>query len=223
VESLSCERDKGGVKIKSMNTEQKVAKALLKIGAVGFMPDNPITFKSGIVSPIYIDNRKLPFHPNEWQIIIQSFAEIIKREKIKLDVIAGVEAAGIPHSAALGFLLKIPSVFVRKKAKDHGTKRMVEGGSVLNKNVLLIEDLVTTGDSSLRAVENLRKEGAKVKNCLVIVSYDFPEARDAFSKAKVKLHHISSFPTIFDEVKKLGMIRGDKLKKVENWFKEHTK
>ncbi len=206
-----------------MTTEQKVAHALLKIGAVGFVPDNPITFNSGIVSPVYIDNRKLPFYPNEWKIIIESFSKIIKKEKIKLDVIAGVEAAGIPHSAALGFFMNQPSVFVRKEAKDHWTKRMVEGGSVLNKNVLLIEDLVTTGGSSLHAVENLRKEGGKVKICLVIVSYNLPRAQDAFTKAKVKLHAITSFPVILGEAKKLGMIKGDRLKKVEGWLLEHTK
>jgi len=206
-----------------MTTEQKVAHALLKIGAVGFVPDNPITFKSGIVSPVYVDNRKLPFHPNEWKIIIESFAKIIKKEKIKFDVVAGVESAGIPHSAALGFFIGEPSVFVRKEVKNHGTKRMVEGGSVLNRNVLLIEDLVTTGGSSLSAVENLRKGGGKVNNCLVIVSYNFPSAANAFSKAKVKLHAITSFPIILDEAKKLGLIKGDKLKQVENWLKEHTK
>lgn len=206
-----------------MNIEQKVAHALLKIGAVGFVPDNPITFKSGIVSPVYIDNRKLPFHPYEWKTIIEGFAKIIKKEKIRLDVVAGVEAAGIPHSAALGFSTKKPSVFVRKVAKDHGTKRMVEGGTVFNKNVLLIEDLVTTGGSSLAAVDNLRKEGAKVRSCLVIVSYNFPGAVYAFKSAKVKLHTLTTFPVILEEARKLGMIRGENLKKVENWFAENTK
>lgn len=207
----------------TMNTEQKVARALLKIGAVGFVPDNPITFKSGIISPVYIDNRKLPFYPNEWKIIIDSFAKTIKKENLKLDAIAGVEAAGIPHSAALGFSMKKPSVFVRKQMKDHGTKKMVEGGSVLNRNILLIEDLVTTGGSSLSAIENLRKEGAKVNNCLVIVSYNFPSAKEAFSKAKVKLHTITSFPVILGEAKKLGMINEVTLKKVEAWFSENAK
>ena len=203
--------------------ERKVAQALIKIGAVGFVPDNPITFKSGIVSPVYVDNRKLPFHPNEWKIIIESFVKIIKKEKIKFDVIAGVEAAGIPHSAALGFFSKRSSVFVRKEVKDHGTKRMVEGGSVLNRNVLLVEDLVTTGGSSLSAVENLRKDGGKVHDCLVIVSYNFPQATQAFTQAKVKLHAITSFPVILDEAKKLGLIKGERLKQVEDWLSVHTK
>ncbi len=206
-----------------MNTEQKVAQALLKIGAVGFVPDHPITFKSGIVSPVYIDNRKLPSHPTEWKVIIEGFTQIIKKEKIKAEVIAGVEAAGIPHSAALGFFTKTPSVFVRKEAKDHGTKKMVEGGSVLNKHVLLIEDLVTTGRSSLSAVRHIREAGGKISNCLVIVSYNFPSSKQAFSDAKIKLHTITSFPVILEEAKKLGMIKGKTLQKVEDWFEEHTK
>lgn len=206
-----------------MNTEQKVAQALLKIGAVGFVPDNPITFKSGIISPVYIDNRKLPSHPKEWKVIIEGFTKIIKKEKIKVDIIAGVEAAGIPHSAALGFFNKIPSVFVRKEVKDHGTKKMVEGGSVLNKHVLLIEDLVTTGRSSLSAVDNIRKAGGKISNCLVIVSYNFSSSKEAFSDAKVKLHTITSFPVILEEAKKLGMVRGKTLIKIEDWFREYIK
>jgi orotate phosphoribosyltransferase len=206
-----------------MTTEQKVAHALLKIGAVGFVPDNPITFKSGIVSPVYIDNRKLPFHPKEWKVVIDAFAKILKKAKIKTDVIAGVEAAGIPHSAALGFSSQLPSVFVRKEAKDHGTKRMVEGGVVLNRHVVLVEDLVTTGGSSLAAVANLRKEGGKVSNCLVIVTYNFPSARVAFDSAKVKLHAITSFPVILAEAKKLGMIKGQQLKKVEDWLAQNSK
>ncbi|OGI67780.1 orotate phosphoribosyltransferase [Candidatus Nomurabacteria bacterium RIFCSPHIGHO2_01_FULL_42_15] len=205
-----------------MNTEQKVARALLSIGAVGFVPDNPITFKSGIVSPVYIDNRKLPFHPKEWKVIIEGFAKIIKKEKIKAEVIAGVEAAGIPHSAALGFFTKTSSVFVRKEAKDHGTKKMIEGGSVLNRHVLLVEDLVTTGGSSLGAVHHVRKGGGKISHCLVIVSYNFPSSKEAFHNAKMKLHAITSFPVILDEAKKLGIIQGKTLAKIEDWFQEHT-
>ena len=206
-----------------MNTQQKVAQALIKIGAVGFVPDNPITFKSGIISPVYIDNRKLPSYPKEWKVIIEGFAKIIKKEKIKVEVIAGVEAAGIPHSAALGFFTKIPSVFVRKELKDHGTKKMVEGGSVLNKHVLLIEDLVTTGRSSLSAVDNIRKAGGKISNCLVIVSYNFFSSKKAFSNAKVKLHAVTSFPVILEEAKKLGIVDAKTLMKIENWFREHIK
>jgi orotate phosphoribosyltransferase len=205
------------------DTAKKVAQALLKIGAVGFVPDSPITFKSGIISPVYVDNRKFPFYPEEWQTIIESFAEVIKNENIRTDVLAGVEAAGIPHSSALGFYTKTPSVFVRKQAKDHGTKKMVEGGNVHLKHVLLIEDLVSTGMSSLAAVESIRKEGGIVEDCLVIVSYEFSTAKEAFKEAKVKLHTLTSFPVILEEAKKLGMLKEADLEKIEKWFYQYSK
>ena len=111
---------------------------------------------------------------------------------------------------------------MRKQEKDHGTKRMVEGGSVLNRRVLLLEDLISTGSSCLSAVDNLRKEGAKINECLAIVSYNFSASKNSFSEAKVKSHTLTSFPVILEEAKKIGMIKGDTLKKVENWFKENT-
>jgi orotate phosphoribosyltransferase len=207
----------------AMTTPQKVAQAIIKIQAINFVPNNPITFKSGIVSPIYIDNRKFPFHPNEWQSVIEGFAEIIQQKSLKQDVVAGVLAAGVPHSAALGYFTKIPSVFVRKEAKDHGTKKLVEGGNIKGKKVLLVEDLVSTGVSSLNAVEALRSEGAEVTDCLVIVTYGFEEARKAFQEKKVQLHALTTFPVILDEAKKEGIIDAGGVKIIEDWLQKYSK
>jgi len=198
--------------------EKEIAQALIKIEAVGFNVENPITFKSGIKSPVYVDNRKLPFHPNEWKIVLNGFKEIIEKNKIDFDIIAGVESGGIPHSAALGFLLQKPSIFVRKKAKEHGTKSMVEGGSVKGRKVLLVEDLVSTGVSSLAGIESIRAEGGIVNDCLVIASYDFNEAKEAFDKAKVKLHPSTSFPVIFGEAISSGKISEMDGVKVKKWY-----
>lgn len=183
-----------------------VARALLEIDAVGFKLDDPITFKSGIISPVYVDNRKLPFHPTQWKRVIQSFGGLLNSGSIRHDIIAGVETAAVPHSSALGFYLDTPSVFVRKRAKDHGTKKMVEGGSVEGRNVVLIEDLVTTGESSLDGIESLRAEGANVDSCAVIVTYGFAEAVEAFEKAGVTLHPLTSFPVILREALSMGKI-----------------
>lgn len=204
-----------------MNTEQKIAQALIKIGAVSF-PKDLITFKSGIKSPVYVDNRKFPFHPDEWRDVIEGFADVIKKENINFDIIAGVEAAGIPHSSGLGFFLKIPSVFVRKQIKDHGTKKMVEGGNVSGKKVLLIEDVVSAGHSSLAAVEALRTNGAIVTDCLVILSYGFSEAKQGFENANVHLHTLTSFTEILEEAKKQGILEGESLKIVEDWVSGHV-
>lgn len=205
-----------------MSTEQKIAQALLRIGAVSFITSDPITFKSGIKSPVYVDNRKFPFHPKEWGEVINGFADIIKKENLKIDVIAGVEAAGIPHSSGLGFFLKVPSVFVRKQIKDHGTKKLVEGGDVSSKHVLLVEDVVSAGHSSLAGVAALRAESAVVTDCLVILSYGFSEAKEGFEKAKVHLHTLTSFPVILEEAKKQGILKGDELKIVEDWVSRHV-
>lgn len=182
-----------------MTSESTVAQALLDIGAVGYTPDHLITFKSGIQSPVYVDNRRLPFHPAHWRIVIQAFAALIERQAIPFDVIAGIEAAGIPHSAALAYTLEKPSVFVRKQAKEHGTRSRIEGGSVAGLRVLLIEDLVTTGGSSLSGVAALREAGAVCEDCLAIISYGFDEAQTAFADASVRLHTLTSFNDILRE------------------------
>ncbi len=204
-----------------MNTEQKIAQALINIGAISF-PLDLVTFKSGIKSPVYIDNRKFPFYPDAWENVIEGFAEKIKDKNINFDVIAGVEAAGIPHGAALGFLLKKPFVFVRKQTKDHGMKKMVEGGDIVGKKVLLIEDVISAGHSSLSAISSLRKEGAVVADCLVILNYGFFEAKKGFEKEKVNLYTLTSFAVILEEVKKQKILEGEKLKEVEEWVKKHT-
>src|SRR5215813_8298696 len=116
-----------------------VARALLEIDAVGFVPDMPIRFKSGILSPVYIDNRRLPYHPQQWHIVIEGFQSLIGRESLAFDAIAGVAVGGVPHSSALAYSLNCPSVFIRKEAKEHGTKKLVEGGDVARQHVVLVE------------------------------------------------------------------------------------
>jgi len=203
--------------MKKNSTSQLVAQALLDIGAVGFALERPITFKSGILSPVYVDNRRLPFHPKEWRVVLEGFAALIKENQLEFDAIAGIETAGIPHSGALGFLLQEPSIFVRKKVKDHGTKSRVEGGDVKDKSVLLLEDLVTTGGSSLAGVEALREGGARVTDCLVIVSYGFPDSVAAFKKAHVKLHPLTTFADILHTAVVQQQITPKQRQVVETW------
>lgn len=176
--------------------EQQVARALLEIGAVGFNDREPVRFKSGILSPVYVDNRRVPFYPRSWRVVIRGFAGLISARRLDFEIVAGIETAGIPHSAALAYTLEMPSVFVRKQAKDHGLKNRVEGGSVVGLRTLLIEDMITTGSSSLSGVQALRDEGAVVTDCLAIVSYGFREAEDAFAAANVRLHTLTNFDTI---------------------------
>jgi orotate phosphoribosyltransferase len=198
----------------------EVAEALVAIGGVGFKPSEPITFKSGIRSPVYCDNRRFPFHPEQWGKVIRGFEELIAEDGIGFDVVGGIEAAGIPHSAALGFAMQRPSVFIRKEAKGHGAKKRVEGGDVAGKRVMLVEDLVTTGMSSLAAVEALRDEGALVTDCLAIISYGFVEGREAFAKAGVQLHALTSFEEVLEVELKSGALSEADVAIVRDWLRD---
>jgi orotate phosphoribosyltransferase len=202
------------------DVSREIAEALIAIEAVAFRPTRPITFKSGIKSPVYCDNRRFPFWPEQWAKVIRGFERLIVDDKISVDVVGGVEAAGIPHSAALGFAMKKPSVFIRKEAKEHGTKKRVEGGDVAGRRVVLVEDLVTTGGSSMAAVDALRAEGAVVEDCLAIISYNFPEAVALFGRAGVRLHAATNFATVLDVALERGVIDESGASSVRDWLAE---
>lgn len=197
---------------------REIAEALLAIGGAGFRPQSPITFKSGIVSPVYCDNRTFPFWPEQWAKVIRGFEALIAERNLGVDVIGGIEAAGIPHSAALGFATGLPSVFIRKEAKGHGTKKRVEGGDVTGRRVLLVEDLVTTGMSSLSGVEALRAEGAIVSDCLAIISYNFAEALEKFADAGVRLHALTDFETVLAVAQERGSLDAADADSVREWL-----
>lgn len=198
--------------------KSQVAQALLEIDAVGFSPDAPIRFKSGILSPVYVDNRRLPYHPVQWHNVIDAFTQIIMNHTMSYDVLAGVAVGGIPHSAALAYELEVPSVFVRKASKEHGKQQQVEGGDVTRKRVLLIEDLITTGSSSLEAVASLRASGAIVEHVCAIVSYGFSEAQANFAQADLTLHTLTDFPTILEVARAHNRFDDDQASIIADWF-----
>lgn len=197
-----------------------IADALLDIGGVGFRLNDPITFKSGIVSPVYCDNRTFPFHPSHWSTVIEGFVSLLDNEAIPFDIIGGIEAAGIPHSAALGYRMQRPSIFIRKQPKEHGKKARIEGGDVEGKRVLLIEDLVTTGGSSLSGVQALRDAGATVTDCLAIISYGFPDAQSAFQQAGVKLHTLTSFDVVLARTLARNVLSAADADAVRTWLRD---
>jgi orotate phosphoribosyltransferase len=202
-----------------MSTAQAVAKALLEIGAVGFTPDKPITFKTGIVSPVYVDNRILPSHPDQWKVVLNGLAELIKQTEPAGAIIAGIETAGIPHSAALGYILGWPSVFIRKKAKDHGAKKMIEGGKVEGKKVVLVEDHITTASSSLHGVDEIKAAGGNLTDCFCITTYGFEESAEAMKAANITLHSLTTFEHILTEAKAMGKITAEVETVVNEWLK----
>jgi orotate phosphoribosyltransferase len=192
-----------------------VARALLAAGTVGITPDEPVTFKSGLRSPVYVDNRKLIFRPKPWRTIIEGFAALLPEGE---PVIAGVESAGIPHSSALAFSTSLPSVFVRKAAKEHGLGRRIEGGDVSGRRTILVEDMVTTGGSSLSAIDALREAGAEIEHCIAIITYGFTEAVNAFDAAGVRLSTLTTFETVVAEALAAGTIDERVAELVRSWL-----
>lgn len=192
-----------------------VARALLEAGTVTLTPDQPVTFKSGLRAPVYVDNRRLIFRPGPWRTVIDAFAAALPPGEL---VIAGVESAGIPHSSALAFSAGLPSVFVRKAAKEHGLGRRIEGGDVAGQRTILVEDMVTTGGSSLSAVEALREAGATVTDCLAIITYGFSEAVEAFGAAGVTLTTLTTFETVVAAALVAGTIDEREAVLVRSWL-----
>lgn len=192
-----------------------MARALLDAGTVTLRPAEPVTFKSGLRSPVYVDNRRLISQPGPWRVVVEAFAAALPAGEV---TIAGVESAGIPHSSALAYATGRPSVFVRKAAKEHGLARRIEGGDVAGRNVVLVEDMVTTGGSSLSAVEALRGAGAEVRDCLAIITYGFAEAYEAFAAANLTLTTLTTFDTVVGEAVGRGVVGEREAALVRDWL-----
>ena len=205
----------------NMQLKRSAAKALLDIGAVGFTVESPVEFSSGIRSPIYIDNRTLISHPKPWGVIIEGFGSLIVNAKIDYDVLAGVAVGGVTHCSALAYTLRKPSVFIRKEAKKHGLRRLIEGGEVAGRRVLLVEDHITTGGSSLRAVQELRNAQAEVVDVMSIISYEFAEARSLFDVHGLGLHTLTDIDTLLDMSAEQHLINEDELVTIRSWLDIH--
>lgn len=199
-----------------MDTASEIARRLLQIKAIRLNPQNPFTWASGIQSPIYCDNRITLSYPEVRNFIKKSFAES-SLEFGTFDLIAGVATAGIPHGALLADALNKPFIYIRSKPKEHGRKNQIEGFLPENSSALVIEDLISTGGSSLRAVETLRELGCEVKGVLAIFTYELETARKAFESANCRLLTLSNFSTLIQEALESGHIDRDSIKVLLNW------
>ena len=173
--------------------EQQVAEFLLQIKAIKLQPDNPFTWASGWKSPIYCDNRVTLSHPTIRTYIRQKLTQIIQEEFGSVDCIAGVATAGIPQGALVAQELGLPFIYVRSKPKDHGTGSMIEGEVITGQRVVVIEDLISTGKSSLQAVQALKDAGCTVAGLAAIFSYGFDQATENFKEAKCKFFTLSNY------------------------------
>ena len=197
--------------------EKIVAKQLLDIKAVKLSPENPFTWASGWKSPIYCDNRKVLSYPAARKVVYEAFVEIIKKNFKDVDVIAGVATGAIAYGMMVAEVLGKPYVYVRPKPKDHGTGAQVEGDLPEKARVVVVEDLISTGGSSLAAVDALQKADANVLGMVAIFTYNFIKSRKAFENANVELHTLSHYEALLEKAVEENYIKADFLNILKEW------
>jgi len=199
--------------------ERIVAAKLLKIKAVKLQPSNPFTWASGWKSPIYCDNRKTLSYPNLRNFIKLELARLIREKYEDVDAIAGVATGAIAQGAMVAEELGLPFVYVRSSPKDHGLENLIEGDLKPGMKVVVIEDLISTGGSSLKAVEAIRNDGSEVIGMMAIFSYGFPVAEEAFKKAKVELTSLSNYEAVLEIALATNYIHESELTALQEWRK----
>ena len=200
-----------------MTLERKLAKELLAIQAVALRPNDYFTWTSGIKSPIYCDNRITMSYPSIRREIAAGMVEVIKEKYPAVEVIAGTATAGIPHAAWVSELLDLPMIYVRDSAKKHGKTNQIEGRVLEGQKVVIIEDLISTGLSSLKVAKALREAGAEVLGVVAIFSYELKKAHEAFSQAAVEYVTLTNYPILVEEAVASDFIHEDDVEKLLEW------
>lgn len=194
-----------------------LAEKLLKISAIKLQPENPFTWASGWNSPIYTDNRQTLSYPDIRSFIKVELVRLIMENFPEAEAIAGVATGAIAQGALVADELNLPYVYVRSTPKDHGLENLIEGTLRPGQKVVVIEDLVSTGKSSLKAVEAIRAAGCEVIGMAAMFSYEFPVAVECFKQAKVKLLTLSNYSAMLDAAVKTNYIRESDVKTLELW------
>ena len=197
--------------------EKAVAKSLLDIKAVMLRPENPFTWASGWKSPIYCDNRKVLSYPEARENICKWMAEIIRKNYPDVEVIAGVATGAIAHGYLVAHILGKPFCYVRPKPKDHGTGSQIEGLLEQGAKVVIVEDLISTGMSSLAAKNALVNAGADILGMVAIFSYNFNQARKAFEDADVELTTLSNYDTLIEVATEIGYVKESEKEVLKEW------
>ena len=199
------------------SVEKAVAKSLMDIKAVMLRPDQPFVWASGWHSPIYCDNRRILSFPEIRENVCSWMAEIIKKQYPDVEVIAGVATGAIAHGYLVAHILGKPFCYVRPKPKDHGTGSQIEGILETGSKVVIVEDLISTGMSSLAAKNALVNAGADVMGMVAIFSYGFNTARKAFEEANVELTTLSNYDALIDVASETGYIRPEDIDVLKEW------
>jgi orotate phosphoribosyltransferase len=199
------------------NSAIKIAEYLLQIKAIKLQPSNPFTWASGWKSPIYCDNRKTLSFPEVRSYIRDTFADLVIKLYPHADLIAGVATGAIAHGALVADKLGLPFIYVRSEAKGHGLGNQIEGYFEPGQKVVVIEDLISTGGSSLSAVKALREAGCEVLGMAAIFTYEFNKASDGFIAENCKLQTLSSYTVLIDTAVRTGYIGQAEVETLKKW------
>ena len=195
----------------------EVTKRLVQINTIKIQPSNPFTWASGWKAPIYCDNRKLLSYPETRSFVRDQFVRLIKEKYPQVEVIAGVATGAIAHGALVAQELNLPFIYVRSTPKDHGLENLIEGNLKVGQKVVVIEDLVSTGISSLKAAEAVNRFGGNVLGMLAIFSYNFPVAKENFMKAGIELTTLSHYQMLLEVALETGDIKESQLESLNKW------
>lgn len=199
------------------NIPQKIAAYLLQIEAVSLRPHQPFTWTSGIKSPIYCDNRLTMSYPEIRDFIAESFAAIIREQYPQAEAIAGTATAGIPHAAWVSQKLNLPMSYIRDKAKGHGKENLIEGLIKPGQKVIVIEDLISTGGSSLKAAQAVKEAGAEPLTVLAIFSYQLDKAVRAFAETGIPLQSLSNYTALIEVALSEKRIQEQDVELLQSW------
>ena len=204
-----------------MNTLEKIfAEKLLNIKAIKLQPENPFTWASGWKSPFYCDNRKTLSFTDLRTFVKTELARLLVENFPGVDAVAGVATGAIPQGALVADLLNKPFVYVRSKPKDHGLENLIEGELAPGSKVVVIEDLISTGGSSLKAVEAIRKSGSEVVGMIASYTYGFPIAEQAFKDANVRLLTLTNYEAVLEVALESGYITKDQVPMLNEWRRD---
>ncbi|HRM38354.1 MAG TPA: orotate phosphoribosyltransferase [Trichococcus flocculiformis] len=203
-----------------MTIAKEVAKSLLDIKAVSLSPQNPYTWASGIRSPIYCDNRVTMSYPAVRKQIAQGLADLIKEKYPDAEVIAGTATAGIPHAAWIADILDLPMVYIRSKAKDHGTGRKIEGKITEGQKMVVVEDLISTGGSVIEASKAAELEGANVLGSVAIFTYELAKGTKNFADAGLAIDTLSNYSTLLEVAHETSYITEAEMDLLKDWSKD---
>ena len=197
----------------------EVAKRLLAIGTIKIQPETPFTWASGWKSPIYCDNRKILSFPETRSFICRQFTKLMREKYPDAEAIAGVATGAIAHAVLVADALGLPFIYVRAKPKGHGLENLIEGDIQPGTKVVIIEDLVSTGSSSLTAAEAVHNYGAEVLGMLAIFTYNFSLATKNFEDARIELTTLSNYNLLLKLAHDSGEITDEQLESLDNWRK----